>query len=133
MSGFRPACRGESRGYRAEDRTGVGARRPVTAVHDRRADRVRDILGRVSPTDAVAVLDELDPALLASVVALEGDEVVASLLAGGAAEMATRLIGKLSRAQAADVLEEMEPDVVEGMDRAEVAAFSSGWRLRRPT
>jgi magnesium transporter len=97
------------------------------AARDRRANELREVLERVPPTDAVAVLLALRPTELAAIVAGAGAELVASLLEGVSAATAAGLLVKLSRAQAADVLEEMQPDdatdVVEELEPDQVEAI----------
>jgi hypothetical protein len=50
------------------------------AARDRRANELREVLERVPPTDAVAVLLALRPTELAAIVAGAGREMVASFL-----------------------------------------------------
>ncbi|MEK7216656.1 MAG: magnesium transporter, partial [Chloroflexota bacterium] len=67
-------------------------------------------LQALAPRDAADGLLELAPPELASLFTRLGDESLAEVLSFLDPFDTARLMGKLSRVQAADVLEEMEPD-----------------------
>ena len=81
-----------------------------TALAERHAEELSELLGRLPPSDTADALDELTAQQLGVAVTLLGDGRVADLLENMSPAEAARLLLKLGRDDAADVLEEMDPD-----------------------
>jgi magnesium transporter len=82
--------------------------RLAIAAGDVRA--ARHLADRMLEEDALALLEDLQPAELSRLFAVLGDESLADLLARLDDRDAARILGRMSVDQAADILEEIDPD-----------------------
>lgn len=73
-------------------------------------DAARHLADRMLEEDALALLEDLEPAELSLLFAFLGDESLAALLSRLDDRDAARILGRMSAEQAADILEEIDPD-----------------------
>ena len=85
----------------------VGLRQAVTAGD---AVVARSLAARMLEEDALALLEDLQPAELSRLFAILGDESLAQLLARLDDRDAAGILSRMTAAQAADILEEIDPD-----------------------
>ncbi|MEJ7763635.1 MAG: magnesium transporter [Thermomicrobiales bacterium] len=73
-------------------------------------DLARSLAARMLEEDALALLEDLQPAELSRLFAILGDESLAQLLARLDDRDAAGILSRMTAAQAADILEEIDPD-----------------------
>ena len=80
------------------------------AVATGNPDLARSLAARMLEEDALALLEDLQPAELSRLFAILGDESLAQLLARLDDRDAAGILSRMTAAQAADILEEIDPD-----------------------
>jgi magnesium transporter len=81
-----------------------------SAVADGDVERARLLANRMLEDDALALLEDLQPAELSRLFTFLGDESLAMLLAQLDDRDAAHILTRMSAAQAADILEQIDPD-----------------------